>query len=46
MVLEQGADTIRALMKRNYALARKLEKAEADAQLLFHLHFGQKGGAA
>lgn len=47
LVLEQGADTIRVLMRRNYVLARKLEKAEADAQLMFHLHYGPtKGGAS
>ena len=47
LVLEQGSDTIRALMRRNYVLARKLEKAEADAQLMFHLHYGPtKGGGS
>jgi len=46
-LLEAAADTIRDLIRRNYRLARLAEHHEADAELMFHLHYGrQKGGAA
>ena len=46
-LLEAAADTIRDLIRRNYRLARMAEHHEADAELMFHLHYGrQKGGAA
>ena len=46
-LLEAAADTIRSLIRRNYRLARLAERHEADADLMFRLHFGrQKGGAA
>lgn len=46
-LLEAAADTIRALIKRNYELARQAERHEADASHLFHLHYGPtKGGAS
>ena len=46
-LLEAAADTIRLLMRRNYELARRSERHEADAALLFHLHYGPtKGGGS
>lgn len=44
---EASADTIRILIDRNYRLARLAEHHEADAALMFQLHYGpQRGGAA
>jgi len=47
MLLEWAADTIREVVEKNHAFARRNEQLEGDAALLFHQLYGpQKGGAA
>jgi len=46
-LLEAAADTIRLLMRRNYELARRAERYEADAERMFWIHYGPtKGGSS
>ena len=43
---EWAADVIREVVRENHRLAHKAEQLEGDNALLFHLHYGQQGGAA
>lgn len=41
-----AADVIREVVNKNTQLSHQNEQLEGDNDLLFHMHYGQKGGAA